>query len=74
MTDTSADLAVDENKVSTGDATPKAAVEQVETQSDDPVLSDVDLFIEKLKGLVETAGSQTHAYFDDLVELAKKLI
>jgi len=44
------------------------------TAADEPVLSDVDLFIEKLKELVEAAGSQTHAYFDDLVELAKKLI
>ena len=34
---------------------------------------DADIVIEKLKELVSVAGAQSHAYFDDLVELARKL-
>ncbi|KAB8312940.1 hypothetical protein EH228_04475 [Erwinia endophytica] len=54
--------------------TTEPVVTTTETADSEPVLSDLERFAAKLKELVETAGSQAHAYFDDLVELAKKLI
>lgn len=50
----------------TAPETVKTDVEQVKT--------DVERFEEKLKELVTTAGSQSHAVFDDLCKLAKQLI
>lgn len=38
------------------------------------VKTDVELFEAKLKELVTAAGSQAHAVFDDLCNLAKQLI
>ncbi|MFD3225684.1 hypothetical protein [Rahnella aceris] len=39
-----------------------------------PVVNNSDAVLAKLKELVAAAGAQTHAVFDDLVELAKKLV
>jgi hypothetical protein len=39
-----------------------------------PVVNNCDAVLAKLKELVAAAGAQTHAVFDDLVELAKKLV
>lgn len=37
-------------------------------------VSNSDAVLAKLKELVAAAGAQAHAVFDDLVELAKKLV
>ncbi len=39
-----------------------------------PVVNNSDAVLAKLKELVAAAGAQTHAVFDDLVDLAKKLV
>lgn len=41
---------------------------------DEAVKTDVELFEDRLKHLVEVAGCQSHAVFDELCQLAKKLI
>lgn len=50
-----------------------AAPETVKTDFE-KVKTDVELFEAKLKELVTAAGSQAHAVFDDLCNLAKQLI
>lgn len=47
--------------------------EPVTTQATTVSTTETDAVLNKLKKLVEAAGAQAHAVFDDLIELAKKL-
>ncbi|WP_208952663.1 hypothetical protein [Rahnella sp. ChDrAdgB13] len=49
-----------------------AAVEQRPVVNQE--VNNSDAVLAKLKELVAAAGAQTHAVFDDLVDLAKKLV
>ncbi|WP_208952088.1 hypothetical protein, partial [Rahnella sp. ChDrAdgB13] len=51
-----------------------ADVQPVADVVEEPEVTETDAVLAKLKELVAAAGAQSHAVFDDLVELAKKLI
>jgi len=48
--------------------------DQVENAAEEQTATESDALVAKLKELVAAAGAQAHVVFDDLVDLAKKLV
>ncbi|WP_037379648.1 hypothetical protein [Serratia sp. M24T3] len=73
LVDTAVEQLVTENAAAEGQMAVDNAAPVAEVAAE-PEITETDAVLAKLKELVAAAGSQAHAYIDDLIELAKKLV